>query len=300
MNSPSVTVLLTVWNGMPYLRQAVDSILVQTEKKFTFLILNNGSEDGTKEYLSSLSDPRLVIEHLPENIGRTAVLNKGLAMVRTEYTAVIDADDVAEPARLEKQLAYLVANPDTALVGSNVLYIDRSGAVAGEDRFPTDHARLRDNLPLHNQFAHAACTYKTAAALEAGGYPAKFPYAQDLALWLAMLALGYRAASIDEFLARIRVHPGQATRNLQLLMTRRADNHRLARLMLSIPGMAPASRQAAMMRSAGALWGLGQKKEAAAACLRAFALAPPGFFTNPIMWRRILLTVRRRLFPIRA
>ncbi len=300
MNDPSVTVLLTVWNGMPYLRQAVESVLRQTEKNFTFLILNNGSEDGTKEYLDSLNDPRLAIEHLPGNIGRTPVLNKALGMVRTEYTAVLDADDVAEPDRLQKQLAYLAANPDVALVGSDVLYIDRTGAVVGEDKFPTTHEALRDALPLHNQFAHAACTYKTAAALEAGGYPSKFPYAQDLALWLAMMVKGHKVASIGEFLARIRVHPGQATRNLQLLMTRRADNHHLARLMLSVPGLALSSQQAALMRSAGALWGLGHRKEALSACRKAFCLSPLGLAVNPILWRRLLLAMRRRLFPIRA
>ncbi len=300
MRSPSVTVLLTVWNGMPYLRSAVESILRQTAGDFIFLILNNGSEDGTREYLASLSDPRLVVVHLPENIGRTAVLNRALSLVTTEYTAILDADDIAEPARLEKQMAYLAANPDVALVGGDVLYIDRSGAVVGEERYPTDHETLRDRLPLYNQFAHAACTFRTRAARDAGGYPSQFPYAQDFALWLAMLGQGHKVASIGEFLARIRVHPGQATRNLQLVMTRRADNHRLAMRMLAIPGLAPASRQAAHLRSAGALWGLGRKKEALSCGWQAVRLAPLRLAVNPIVWQRLLFTLRRRLCPIRT
>ncbi len=299
MNAPRVTVLLTVWNGMPYLIEAVESILRQTERDFVFLILNNGSEDGTAVYLSSLADPRLRVEHLPENIGRTNVLNKGLALVETPYTAVLDADDVAEPQRLARQLAFLDEHPDVALVGSDVRYIDRAGAFIGEDRFPPGHAALRDALPLHNQFAHAACTYRTQAARAAGGYPAKFPYAQDFALWLFMLRDGHKVANIPEFLARIRVHPGQATRDLNLVLTRRADNYRLTELMLCVPDLAPVSRQAALFRGAGALWGLSRRWEALGVLWRGVMAAPLQLFANPILWRRVTLQVKRRLFPLR-
>lgn len=298
MSSARVTVLLTVWNGMPYLAEAVQSILTQTHKDFVFLILDNGSEDGTAAYLDSLSDPRLEIMHLPENIGRTAVLNKGLGMVQTPYTAVMDADDVAEPQRLEMQTAFLDAHPEVALVGSDVHYIDRSGAFIGEDKFPSGHADLRDKLPLHNQFAHAACTYRTEAARAADGYPAKFPYAQDFALWLALLRDGHKVANIQNFLARIRVHPGQATRDLRLLLTRRADNHRLAELMLSAPGLAPASRQAAFFRSAGALWGLGHRLEALRALWGGIKTAPLHLLVNPILWQRVALQLKRKFSPM--
>ena len=299
MSSARVTVLLTVWNGMPYLRDAVAGILRQTLQDFTFLIVNNGSEDGTKEFLDSFDDPRLRVLHLPANIGRTAVLNKALTLVETPYTAVLDADDVAEPDRLAKQTAFLDAHPDVALVGSDVLYIDRSGTVIGKEQFPTTHEALRDLLPLHNQFAHAACTYRTEAALKAGCYPEKFPYAQDFALWISLLHSGCKIASIAEPLARIRVHPGQATRNLQLLMTRRADNHRLAEYMADIPGLSPAARQAAYFRSAGALWSLGHTTQALATAWRAIRVAPLLFPLNPILWQRLRVEVTRRFFPMR-
>ena len=298
MNTPRVTVLLTVWNGMPYLTEAVESILAQSLRDFVFLILDNGSQDGTGAYLESLDDPRLQIVRLPENIGRTAVLNKGLGMVQTPYTAVLDADDLAEPWRLAAQTAFLDAHPAVALVGSDVRYIDRSGALLGEDRFPAGHAALRDRLPLHNQFAHAACTYRTDAARAAGGYPEKFPYAQDFALWLALLQDGHEVANITDFLARIRVHPGQATRDLRLLLTRRADNHRLAELMLHVPGLAPASRQAAFFRSAGALWGLGRRLEALKALWQGIRTAPLYVVVNPILWQRVALQVRRKISPM--
>lgn len=300
MNAPQVTVLLTVYNGLPYLREAVRSILGQTLQDFVFLILNNGSEDGTEAYLSSLSDPRLHVVNLPRNIGRTPVLNKGLMLCRTEFTAVIDADDLAAPTRLEKQCALLREHPDIALVGSDVTYIDGTGNAIGAEHFPATHEELRNRLPLHNQFAHAACTFRTEAAMAVGRYPESFPYAQDFAMWIAMLKAGYKAASIQEPLASVRVHPGQTSKNLSLVLVRGEDNYHLAEAMLDIPGMPKASRQAARMRAAAALVGLGRLGKGFAETGRAIAEDPLRFFINPLLWERLRLDFRRWKASLRA
>ena len=298
MEKIPITVLMTVWNGMPYLREAVESILRQTEKNFSFLILNNGSEDGSAAYLDGLSDPRLRIVRLPGNIGRSAALNMGLALVETPYVAVLDADDIAEPARLERQRAFLDAHPEVALLGSDIIYINVAGARIGQERFPNTHGQLRDSMPLMNQFAHAACMYRAAAAREAGGYPAKLPYAQDMGLWLAMMTQGHTTASLGEFLARIRLHPGQATRSLQLLLLRRADDHRLCERLLAVPGLSSAARQAACLRSAAALSGLGHTKMALDRLWKGICVNPLLVPVNPLLWRRLARTARRRLFPM--
>ncbi len=290
MSTSSVTVLLTVFNGMPYLRETVDSVLAQELRDFRFLILNNGSEDGTGEFLAGIEkreDPRVTVEHLPENIGRTAVLNRGLAMVQTPLTAIIDADDLAAPDRLARQCAFMEAHPEVDLVGCDVVYIDRNGNTLGEQHFPEGHAELCNRLPLFNQFAHAGCCFRTRAALAVGGYPSAYPYAQDFGLWLAMLAAGSIVASIAAPLARIRVHPGQATRDLRLLVVRSQDDHNLAEAMLAVPGIAPASRQAALFRSAAALARLGRYKEAASRLWRGITEAPLALPVNPILWERL-------------
>lgn len=296
---PQVTVLLTVYNGMPYLPQAVESILGQSLKSFTFLILNNGSSDGTKDYLDSLTDARLHIVHLPKNIGRTAVLNKGLEQVTTEFTAILDADDCATPTRLERQLDFLQQRPEVDLVGSHVRYINQSGNTLGFDHFYTTHASIRDHLVLHNQFAHAACTFRTAAARAAGGYSPDFPYAQDFALWVAMLRNKCRVANISEILAFIRVHPGQATRDLTLMRVRSTDNAQLARAIRDIPGLSSAAHQATFFREAGAEYRLGHHARALRLAWRGFRDAPLGLWVNPILWKRLRLAVKRRLKPMR-
>ena len=300
MPLPSVTVLMTVYNGMPYLKEAVRSVFEQSMNDFTFLVLNNGSTDGSGEFLAGVESkragslPRLRIRHLPENIGRTAVLNKGLELVETEITAIIDADDLAMPRRIETLAAFFRDHPEVDLVGSDVVYIDRSGNRIGEERFPAGHRELCDRLPLYNQFAHAACAFRTRAARAAGGYPAAYPYAQDLGLWVAMLQGGGKAASIRTPLAGIRVHPGQATRDLALLMVRTGDNHRLAEAMLGIPNLSPAARQAARFRSAQALMRLERRKQALIQFWRGVKEAPLLLPFNPILWRRLAMECKRR------
>ena len=295
MSTPEITVLLTVYNGMAFLPEAVESILAQTRRDFVFLVLNNGSGDNSGMYLSSLDDPRLKIVHLESTLPRTDVLNKALAMVETPLTAVIDADDLAEPDRLEAQAAFLESRPDVALVGCNVRYVDPQGAILGSDEFPEDHAALTARMPLFNQFAHAGCMYRTKAALAVGGYPRTSPYAQDQALWLALFRAGYKAASIPRVLAGIRVHPGQQTRSAALNRARAEDDANLARAMLDIPGLPAASRQAARLRQAAALWRLGRKRECLSVFRAALGEGPLLLPANPILWQRLCLQIKRRM-----
>ncbi len=294
---------MTAYNAMPYIREAVENILDQSLREFSFLILNNGSTDGTRAFLEDLARrhaekaalaaqekgvyPKLKIIHLEENIGRTPVLNKGLALVETDLTAIMDADDLAAPERLARQAAFFQAHPEVDLLGSDVRYVDRGGAVIGQEHFPSEHTRLCERLPLYNQFAHSACMFRTAGARAAGGYCEGFPYAQDLALWVEMLKMGKKAASIPEALAGIRVHPGQASRDKALAVIRNNDNYRLAEAMLDIPGLGPAARQAARLRSAGALFSLGRRGAALAQGWQGLLEAPLLLPCNPLLWERL-------------
>ncbi len=111
MNNPKITVLMSVYNGEKYLRNAVGSILNQTITDFEFIIINDGSTDGSREILESYNDDRIVLIN-QNNTGLTKALNKGLSLARGEYVARIDADDSANPARLEKQLIFLRNNQE--------------------------------------------------------------------------------------------------------------------------------------------------------------------------------------------
>ena len=294
MNSAAtLTVLLTVYNGMPYLQEAVHSILGQTIQDFTFLVLDNGSTDGSGEWLETITDPRLRLERLPATISRTDVLNKALGMVSTELVAIIDADDIAAPRRLELQRNFMQQNPGVDLVGSDIVTINAQGERTGTQQFPPEHEALCNRLPLYNQFAHAACMFRTAKAKAVGGYPTTSPYAQDLALWLAMIQAGSRVASLPQPLASIRVHPAQATKDPAQKMARAEDTLRLAKATLALPGLSRAAHQAGLVRLAFAHFALHQNTQGRSILWQALRLAPLQLFTNPILWERIMLERQR-------
>src|ERR1700719_3127 len=114
---PLVSVVLSVHNGAADLPKAVDTILAQTFSDFELIAINNGSTDGTAAVLDGLRDPRVRVIH-QDNIGLAATLNRGIALACGRYIARQDHDDLAMPTRLEKQVAFMEANPDCALVGT--------------------------------------------------------------------------------------------------------------------------------------------------------------------------------------
>ena len=293
--APAVTVLLTVYNGMPYLPLTVESIFGQTLEKFVFLVINNGSTDGTANYLHSLDDARLVIHHLPKNIGRTAALNYGLERVATEFTAVIDADDLASPERLATQVAFLRDHPQVGFVGTNVAYIDATGAHIGADDFPTRHDALLGQITVYNPFAHAACAFRTGAAKGAGNYPARYVYAQDLGLWMALVREGWQAASIVQQLASIRRHPAQATRDTTQEALRLQEQIDLARELADLPGLHPFAAQAACVRLFALVRAQGKagRGEAHNQLRRALGYGVLRLLVNPFLWKRAVVALQR-------
>ena len=127
MIRPRVTVLMTVYNGLPYLAEAVQSVLGQTRRELEFVIVEDGSDDGSAEWLEAVGDPRIRLERNDRNRGQAWSLNRGLELAVGECVARLDQDDVCLPDRLAKQLAWLDAHPQAAAVGSFMAGIDAQG-----------------------------------------------------------------------------------------------------------------------------------------------------------------------------
>lgn len=119
MRSPTVSVLMPVYNGAKYLHEAVKSILDQTYADFEFLIVNDGSTDDSEKIILSFKDPRIVIIKNEINIGLINSLNKGLTIAKGKYIARMDADDVAMPQRLELQVKEFNTNPNAIVIGTD-------------------------------------------------------------------------------------------------------------------------------------------------------------------------------------
>jgi glycosyltransferase involved in cell wall biosynthesis len=225
MTTARVSVLMTVYNASPYLREALDSLMAQTFGDWELIAVENGSTDESPQILRSYVDPRIKIFTLPKNIGRTPGLLYGAARASGEFIAVLDADDVALPERLARQVRALDENPALGMVGAWTELIDEDSRPFGMLRPSGDHAALVDQLGWTNPFVHSATTFRRAIMEQVGGYPADFIYSQDSALVIKMAAAS-RVAMIEEPLCRLRESPTTMTASRALRLARAEEELR--------------------------------------------------------------------------
>lgn len=220
---PRVSVLMTAWNPGTYLRDALESLWQQTFVDFEVILIDDGTTDGSLDEPRVFADPRLRVHRLGRHIGRTPALRHGFDLAVGEYIAVLDADDMAHADRFEKEVAFLDANPGVAVVATWCRLIDPVGKTMGAWDPPGDPAAVRDSMGFVNPIMHSSAMFRRAAAELAGGYPAAFPYAQDFALWLAMLDRG-AIAILPEYLASIRLLSTSMTRGSQSQLAAARDS----------------------------------------------------------------------------
>lgn len=182
-SEPSVTVLMSVYNGEKYLREAVNSVLNQTFRDFEFLIINDFSTDGTAAILKSYDDPRIRLINNEENMGLTRSLNKGLKLARGRYVARMDADDISLAERLEKQAIHLDTHPEVALVGSMYEIIDGSGKSITTCKSAMNSESIYYTSLFFCCIAHSSAMFRKDLVQELGGYDVTLRRAQDADLW---------------------------------------------------------------------------------------------------------------------
>jgi glycosyltransferase involved in cell wall biosynthesis len=200
-----VSVVMAVFNGEKYLREAIESILNQTLRDFEFIIVDDGSNDGTPGILREYKekDNRIKIITNKENIGLTKSLNKAIKVAKGEYIARQDADDISLPERLEKQVDFLDKNRNVGVVGTFYYEINKEGKVIGRKTFPCDNERLRKSLIKYNPFFHGSVMIRKEVFLKVGLYNENFKKAQDYEFWFRV-ANFYKLANIPEFLTKRR------------------------------------------------------------------------------------------------
>ncbi len=223
---PRVSVHMPVFNAEPFLAEAVESILAQTMPDFEFIVIDDGSTDGSAALLDDFAarDSRIRLVRRP-NRGITATRNEALDLAQAEYFAVMDADDVALPERLQRQVDYLDAHPECVAVGSTVLLIDAEGAPIRRLSEETEHVDI-DALHLAGRggiITHPASMMRRAALVEIGGYRAQFQTAEDLDVFLRLAERG-RLANLPEVLLHYRQHAASTchTRRVRVRQDNRA------------------------------------------------------------------------------
>jgi len=201
-----ISVVMPVYNAKKYIQSAIESILNQTFTDFEFIIINDGSTDGTLGILEAYAQQDLRIRLISrENKGLVETLNEGLGLANAPLIARMDADDIALPIRLQEQFDFLTLNPDTVCVGSFFEVINEQNEGLTVLESPVTNDDIQANLIKgHTVLCHPTVMMRTAAVLEVGSYKDQFYLVEDLDLWLRLGEIGM-LANIPKPLLKYRV-----------------------------------------------------------------------------------------------
>ena len=189
------------------MHQAVASVLAQTYCDFELIIVDDSSSDGSLSILQSVDDPRVRIIGHNTNMGAALSRNDALPAAHGEFVAIMDADDVCAPTRLERQIAFLEANPLVGLVGSGVYdNIDESGAVLYTSYLPEDNETIQQALVEEWCFFHSSIMFRREFYEHVGGYRKEFEPAEDHDFLLRILE-HCQAHNLYERLVSYRLNP---------------------------------------------------------------------------------------------
>lgn len=205
--APPITVLMSVFNGEPWLRQSIPSVLNQTFTDFEFIIVNDGSEDCSLEIINGYAstDSRIKVLN-KENTGLADSLNAGIRIARGAWIARIDCDDICLPNRLMLQFECANQNQKICLVGSYIQFIDKFGFEGKLYKYPRSDKGLKKALFSRKAFpAHSTAFFRLSAVKSINGYRPRMRRAQDIDLWLRLSDVG-EFNCVPEKLVKIRTH----------------------------------------------------------------------------------------------
>jgi Glycosyltransferases involved in cell wall biogenesis len=239
MASPVISVLMPVWNGAEYLREAVESILNQTFSNFEFIVIDDGSTDSTPDILGSYKDPRLKVFR-QEHAGIVSTLNFGVAQAQADWIARQDADDVSHPRRLELQWLSVQERSDVALCYTNFQVLDGQIVRPAPARFPQSKALVTLKLCFQCPITHGTVMFLKSAFHLAGGYQEEERHAEDYSLWTRMAESG-EFVGVSRALLTLRVHQqsvSQQNRDAQVRLTKEIGIRQCQRLLRADPDKA--------------------------------------------------------------
>ena len=202
-----ISVIMGVYNCADTLSEAMNSLLAQTYQDFEVIMCDDGSKDGTRDIAQRYCDQypgRFTLLINERNLGLNKTLNKCLHAAKGEYIARMDGDDISLPTRFEKEVAFLDANPEFAIVSTPMIFFDENGdwGKGTAIEYPQ-----KSDFNLHSPFfCHATCMVRKEAYLTVGGYsedPRTLRF-EDCHLWYKMYAHGYVGYNIQEPLYKMR------------------------------------------------------------------------------------------------
>jgi glycosyltransferase involved in cell wall biosynthesis len=216
----SITVLIPARNASRTLAQTLDSLAAQTLKAFDVLIVDDASSDHTAALAQSYAHLMPIeVLSLAENAGVAGALNRGLPRISSPYIARIDADDIAQPTRLEKQFQFLQSNPQVDVCSTAMeLFFETPGRPNQMLAKPLDDAVIKTALVQYCSMSHGASMFRKSFFDDVGVFDLRLDFAEDYDLWCRGALLGKRYANLPEALTLYRQHDaqvGQQKRQLQ-------------------------------------------------------------------------------------
>lgn len=195
---------MPAFNAERYIAKAIESIIHQSYEDWELIIINDGSEDKTHLICTTFHDPRIRYIQHGENKKLIFTLNEGINLSQGKYIARMDADDIAHPDRLKKQVDFLEKHSDFILVGSNAGVIDDSDQCIGKLHQPSDPQIISISLLFTTPFIHPTVMIRKSV-LENNKYSLDFLHSEDQELWLRLNSLGKMKNLTDELLC-YRIH----------------------------------------------------------------------------------------------
>jgi glycosyltransferase involved in cell wall biosynthesis len=207
-----VSIVFPAYNAMAYLPQAYQSALAQTFTDYEILIVNDGSSDNIEEWVNQITDPR--VRYIPQkNQGAQGARNTGIYNAQGEYVAFLDADDLWEATKLEKQVRLLDENPEVGLVDTWITLIDREGNSKGWVHASTAEGQIWSEIIQEPTIICGSSPMIRRECFDhVGVFDPRLRYAGDWDLWIR-IASRYAFAVVKEPLVRYRIHPQNTSKN---------------------------------------------------------------------------------------
>jgi glycosyltransferase involved in cell wall biosynthesis len=214
---PKVSVVIPAYNAMTYLPETVESVLRQSFTDFEVLIIDDGSSDQIGQWFSQLMEPRVKLISQP-NQGVAVARNNGIAHAQGEYIAFLDADDLWEPTKLEKQVDCLDHHPAVGLVYTWILLVDRQGNPTGRIFTSDAEGDVWEQIVVDNMIPNGSATMIRRSCFETVGvFDPNLPPAEDWDMWIR-IAARYSFAVVKEPLVYYRKYANSASKNRQLMI----------------------------------------------------------------------------------
>ena len=208
-NTPLVSVLMPAYNSELYIAEAIQSILNQTYQNIELIIFEDGSSDKTRQVIEGFADPRIIKMLSDQNCGVVRARNEMIERASGKYIALMDADDIADPTRLEKQISILEGGRYD-ICGSAQWVLDESTGQTKKSKDKFSDSDLRALLSVYCGLCNSAMTGK-AEIFKRFKYDTSILTSEDYYLWVQMAAAGFRFLNLPERLITYRRYPAQTS-----------------------------------------------------------------------------------------